>query len=146
MRAKVFFLKKDSYSERFCIDYLKRSFPKRLIKSQLFQCDVKTKDKQFEGSIIVFGNTTKKQIPASVKIFNLEKKEVVTIYQDEKKLMQDLSAYDYFVEKLPLVPVLTKDLEKGIIKEKLIIGKAISQLEQKEYYQLFGNNIYNKIV
>lgn len=141
LRAKVFYLKEASSSERFCIDYLKRSFPKGYLKKQFFKCDVRTKDKEFEGSIIVFGNTSMGEKPASVKIFNLESKEVVTIYQDEKKLIQDLSAYDYFVEKLPLVPVLSKDLQKGIIKEKLIFGKTISQLDQEEYYHLFEDII-----
>ena len=137
LRAKVFFRKEDGRNKRFCEEYLKRHFPVGFFRRSFFQCSLKTKDKSFYGDIIVFGNTAIEDKPASVKVFNIDDKEIVTIYQDEKKLRCDLNAYEYFVGKLPMVPIILKDLENRIIKEKLVIGRSVSQLDEKEYYQLF---------
>lgn len=137
LRAKVFYRKEDEHNEKFCVEHLKRHFPTGFFKRSFFQYNLKTKDKFFDGDIIVFGNTAIEDKPASVKIFNMEKKEIVTIYRDEKKLWSDLNAYEYFAGKLPIVPIILKDLEHRIVKEKMIIGRTVAQLDEKEYYQLF---------
>ncbi len=142
-RAKVFFLRANDINQDFCEQQLKRKFSSSFLKQQLYLSNLKSKDKFFEGEIIVFGNTTEDDNPASVKVFNLEKKEVVTIYQDTQKMYKDLNAYDFFLEKLPLVPILFKDIEQKVIKEKLIFGKKIELLDNKEYTKLFNNIINN---
>lgn len=138
LRAKTFVLEGDNRYKEFCTEYLKKSFCSNTLKRRFFSCNIKTKEKLFGGGdIIVFGNTEIDKAPASVKIFNLDSKEVITVYQDGKKMSSDLNANDFFSGKLPIVPILFKDLDKKIIKEKLIIGKTLSRLKENEYFKLF---------
>ena len=136
-RAKVFWLKKNPQNQSFCFEHLKRRLPASLVKKILFQRTMNTKNKLYDGEIIVFGNTTSDDIPASVKIFHLKRQEVVTIYNDHTKMQNDLQAYEYFQDKLPLVPMLLQEPDQKFIKEKLISSRSIDQLNEQEYASLF---------
>ena len=121
----------------FCSEHLKRSLPTSFLKRRMFQVTVNSKDKVYDGEIIAFGNTASDDIPASVKIFNLTRQEVVTVYLNATKMQSDLQAYEFFKDKLPLVPMLSRELDRSMIKEKLILSKPIAKMNENEYLHLF---------
>lgn len=138
-RAKTFWLADNPFNQDFCVNNLKRCIHKSFFKRWLLKMRIKSKAKKYDGEIIVLGNTSVFDRPASVKIFNLEKREVATLYFDESKMKRDIDAQNCFKGVLPLVPLLSCDFDNKFVIERLISGDGPSRSEEERYLKLFSD-------
>lgn len=111
-----------SSNEAYCKSHLRREKCSQKYMKLLSRFRVKNDGRQSVGSILLFSNTRiKNDTPASVKVFNIERDEVVTFYRDTLKMKYDLSGIKYFDQYMNNSSVLLEiNEEKHFVREKLI--------------------------
>ena len=109
---------------------LKKEFKKFLLPRNLRVIN-ETEDKDFSGSIFLLSNDNSDQ--KDVKIFDIKKNKVLTVYVRLDSLNKKIANNNYFSPYFNIPEIISYDLDKKISVEELIISKPKAIWNEMDY-------------
>lgn len=105
---------------------IKKMFEPRSI---LFKRDEITR--KFEGTVYLFSNDT--NIQKDVKIFNIKKGQILSVYVKMETLKQKIEDYKFFSSYFTIPKIISYDFDEKISIEELVISRPKKTWDNQDY-------------